>query len=278
MHSMAGLRRRWQRERWSGMSPTRGSGSPASLSTSCVRFPLASSRSGPGWSARGAESRWPRRSWRPMTRRGCTRGAGGSGGRPGGGRKSSMGPSRGRWPAGGGGRGPRFFPGGRGGYRGWIEGRFLPQDHLDGAAGGRQEPDRNTPLIPGTSEAQDAHVRYALRRAAWARPRIPLLPDEEPSPMSRALLVADSGSGVGAALPATEFIFINVDVAVVLPRDPVEEWLLLEAATAVGSDGTGLAMTRLSDRTGPCGPAWQTRLLAPPRAAAPPPRAGGTAP
>ena len=81
--------------------------------------------------------------------------------------------------------------------------------------------------------------------------------------MSRALLVADSGSGVGAALPVAEYTFINVDVSVVLPRDPIGEWLLLEASTAVGSDGTGLAMTRLSDRTGPFGRAWQTLIVAP---------------
>ncbi len=81
--------------------------------------------------------------------------------------------------------------------------------------------------------------------------------------MARTLLVADSGSGVGTALPATRFIFINVDLAVVLPRDPVGDWLLLEAATVVGSEGTGLAMTRVSDQSGPCGRAWQTLLVAP---------------
>jgi hypothetical protein len=90
-----------------------------------------------------------------------------------------------------------------------------------------------------------------------------LLPDEEASPMGRTLLVADSGSGVGAALPATEFIFINVDVTVALPRDPTGDWMLLEAETSIGADGTGLAATRLSDQTGPCGRAWQTLLVAP---------------
>jgi len=92
---------------------------------------------------------------------------------------------------------------------------------------------------------------------------IPLLPDEDASPMSRALLVADSGSGIGTALPSTEFVFINIDLSVALPRDPVSEWLLLESATAVGADGTGLAMTRLSDPMGACGRAWQTLLVAP---------------
>jgi hypothetical protein len=36
--------------------------------------------------------------------------------------------------------------------------------------------------------------------AVWARPKIPLIPGEKPSPMCRALLLADSGSGVSAAL------------------------------------------------------------------------------
>ena len=81
--------------------------------------------------------------------------------------------------------------------------------------------------------------------------------------MARTLLVADSGSGVGAALPATEFIFINVDVTVTLTRDPVSDWMLLEAETSVGANGTGIAVTRLSDQTGPCGRAWQTLLVAP---------------
>ena len=148
------------------------------------------------------------------------------------------------------------------GYLASIEWRFLRQERHDGADDSKSDRPAALP-VPGTPAAQNNHARYAQVRAAWARPRIPLLPDEEPSAMSRALLVADSGSGVGAALPATEFVFVNVDVTVVLPRDPVGEWLLLEATTAVGSDGTGLAMTRLSDRTRPCGRAWQTLLIAP---------------
>jgi hypothetical protein len=178
------------------------------------------------------------------------------------------GASAGPLPAVGTGQAPSIFTREPQGYLASIEWRFLPQDHLDGVAEGMHlaegGPDgADTRLVPGTREAHDTHARYAQVRAAWTRPRIPLLPDEEPSAMSRALLVADSGSGVGAALPVAEYTFINVDVAVVLPRDPIGEWLLLEASTAVGSDGTGLAMTRLSDRTGPCGRAWQTLIVAP---------------
>ncbi len=99
--------------------------------------------------------------------------------------------------------------------------------------------------------------------AAWARPKIPLLPDEETSPMCRVLLIADSGSGVSATLDPVKFLFINVDLTVILPRDPVGEWLLLDAATTIGEQGTGLAETALSDVSAPCGIALQTLLVAP---------------
>jgi hypothetical protein len=97
----------------------------------------------------------------------------------------------------------------------------------------------------------------------WARPAIPLIPDEETPPMGRVLLIADSGSGVSATLDATRFLFINVDLEVVLTRDPQGEWLLLDAATTIGEQGTGLAETRISDTRGPCGIATQTLLVAP---------------
>jgi Thioesterase-like superfamily len=98
---------------------------------------------------------------------------------------------------------------------------------------------------------------------AWTRPTIPLVAGEDASPMCRALLVADSGSGVSAVLDPARFLFINVDLTVVLPRDPVGEWLLLEAATTTNTQGTGLAETALSDLSGRCGTALQTLLVAP---------------
>lgn len=99
--------------------------------------------------------------------------------------------------------------------------------------------------------------------AAWLRPTIPLLPDEEMSPMCRALLVADSGSGISAVLDPFRFLFLNVDLKVVLERDPAGEWLLIDSATTAGPDGSGQAVSTLSDRAGRCGRALQTLLVAP---------------
>lgn len=103
----------------------------------------------------------------------------------------------------------------------------------------------------------------AQMRAAWTRPRIPLLPGEDASPMCRTLLVADSGNGVSAALPVSEFTFVNVDLTVITHRDAIGEWLLLEASTMIGADGTGLASTRLSDLQGSFGRGLQTLIVAP---------------
>jgi hypothetical protein len=146
------------------------------------------------------------------------------------------------------------------GYLSMIEWRFM-------AAGGGKAPDHD-PAGPSSHFARPAVIEdesglVAQLSSVWTRPRLPLLPGEEASPMARALLVADSGSGVGAALPATGFLFINVDLSVALTRDPVGEWLLLEASTAIGTDGTGLATTRLSDPGGSFGRASQTLLVAP---------------
>jgi hypothetical protein len=99
--------------------------------------------------------------------------------------------------------------------------------------------------------------------AAWMRPTIPLLPGEEMSPMSRALLSADSGSGLSAVLDVATFLFINVNVNVMLQRDPEGEWLLLDAVTAIGPSGTGVATSTLSDPAGPVGHVAQALLVAP---------------
>jgi len=97
----------------------------------------------------------------------------------------------------------------------------------------------------------------------WARPRIPLLPGEEISPMSRTLLLADSGNGVSMVLDPRSYIFINVDLNVVLHRDPAGEWLLLDAVTTMDGTGTGLAQTTLSDSAGEVGIGVQTLLVSP---------------
>jgi hypothetical protein len=97
--------------------------------------------------------------------------------------------------------------------------------------------------------------------AAWVRPLIPLLPGEDTSPMCRALLIADSGNGLSSELDPAQFVFVNVDLKVVLHRDPDGEWLFIDAATALGPVGSALAVSTLADQAGLCGQGTQTLIV-----------------
>jgi hypothetical protein len=98
---------------------------------------------------------------------------------------------------------------------------------------------------------------------AWVRARVPLVAGEETEPAGRALLVADSGNGISAWLDPAAWLFVNVDLTVALHRQPTGEWILLDAATTIGPDGTGLAVSRLADRNGWVGRGLQTLVVGP---------------
>ena len=95
----------------------------------------------------------------------------------------------------------------------------------------------------------------------WMRMRHPLVSGEEPSPLQRVLIAADSGNGVSAALDWSRFLFINVDLSVHLHRMPTGEWVCLDAITIPEPTGVGLADTALHDERGPIGRALQTLLV-----------------
>jgi hypothetical protein len=95
----------------------------------------------------------------------------------------------------------------------------------------------------------------------WMRPRYPLVAGEEPSPLQRVLLVADTGNGASATLDYTGFVFINVDLSVHLHRMPVGEWVCLDAITIPEREGVGITDTALYDERGPIGRAAQTLLV-----------------
>ena len=97
---------------------------------------------------------------------------------------------------------------------------------------------------------------------AWTRMRHPLVPDEEPTGLQRALVVADSGNGLSNELPIS-WLFINPELTVHLHREPVGEWVCVDAVTTVSAGGSGLATTALSDLEGPVGVGAQSLLVAP---------------
>lgn len=111
------------------------------------------------------------------------------------------------------------------------------------------------------------HGREPGPGQVWGRPRIPLVPVEaDPLPMSglqRAALIGDSGSGVSSELDWDTWAFLNIDLDVHLLRQPASEWLMLDARTRLGPDGTGLASTTFHDIEGVVGTGAQTLVISP---------------
>jgi|SRR5829696_2300632 len=98
---------------------------------------------------------------------------------------------------------------------------------------------------------------------AWMRMRVPLVDGEQPSPLSRVLVAADSGNGVSSALDFRQYLFINPDLSVHLLRHPTGEWVCLRAATSIDGAGIGLADTVLYDEHGRIGRSAQSLLVGP---------------
>jgi hypothetical protein len=92
---------------------------------------------------------------------------------------------------------------------------------------------------------------------------VPLLPDEEPSPLVRVLAAADSGNGISGAVPIDRFVFINTELTVHLVRPLAGEWVGLDSVMLIDPSGVGLAETALWDRTSRIGRSAQSLLVAP---------------
>jgi hypothetical protein len=95
----------------------------------------------------------------------------------------------------------------------------------------------------------------------WARQRIPLLPGVADSPLTRALVLADSNWAVAFELDHHRQLVINTDVSLMLHRDPVGEWLCIRSATVASPAGSALATGSLDDCDGDCGRILQTLLV-----------------
>lgn len=93
---------------------------------------------------------------------------------------------------------------------------------------------------------------------AWFRMRHPLVAGEAPSPYQRVVVAADSGNGISAALDFDTHLFVNSDLTINLLRRPRGEWVCLDARTALGGNGCGLAESALYDEDGLIGRATQS--------------------
>lgn len=101
----------------------------------------------------------------------------------------------------------------------------------------------------------------AGRAAVWHRFTKPVIKGEDLLPSMRAAITGDYCNGTSSFLDFEKWTFINADLQVNLARDPVGEWILLDAETFPGRHGGGHAFARLGDRLGWFGRAGQSVLF-----------------
>lgn len=87
----------------------------------------------------------------------------------------------------------------------------------------------------------------------WFRFKLPVVAGEEPTPLQRAVAFADFGNGLSRALSFRTHLFVNTDLTVHLHREPVGEWVALDARTDLDPAGIGQSTTILRDRRGRIG-------------------------
>jgi Thioesterase-like superfamily len=95
----------------------------------------------------------------------------------------------------------------------------------------------------------------------WGRTLVDVVAGEQATPLQRLCAIADSGNGVSGRLDVRQWLFINTDLTLHLYRDPVGEWIGLDAETAVGPTGTGLASSVLHDEAGALGRGAQSLVI-----------------
>ncbi|MEL6349912.1 MAG: thioesterase family protein [Myxococcota bacterium] len=96
----------------------------------------------------------------------------------------------------------------------------------------------------------------------WGRATIPLVAGRQTLPREQVMILADAQSGLGIAVPPSDFTFVNPDLTVYFERDPVGQWLGLDIRTTVNEASVGLAQSELRDSRGVIGRSAQSLLVA----------------
>jgi len=120
----------------------------------------------------------------------------------------------------------------------------------------------NSPFVTGM-QLRAARGKFGVPGpgAIWYRVMRPLVEGAAVSQAVRAVVAADFCNGTSAALDFRHWMFLNADLTVSMMREPVGEWILLDAESWIGPDGAGLAMARLADTQGYFGRAVQSLVV-----------------
>jgi hypothetical protein len=98
---------------------------------------------------------------------------------------------------------------------------------------------------------------------AWFRLKVPLVAGEHPSGYQRLAAAADFPNGIATELDWDRWLFINPDLTIHIEREPVGEWIGLDAVMRVSQDGCGQSEAVLYDLSGRVGRSLQTLFVVP---------------
>jgi acyl-coenzyme A thioesterase PaaI-like protein len=97
---------------------------------------------------------------------------------------------------------------------------------------------------------------------AWFRLRRPLVAGEPTSGLELIAAVGDFGNGIASVLSWEDHVFINPDLTLYIEREPVGEWVALQAQTRIGLGSVAVAESVLWDQQGRIARATQALLVA----------------
>lgn len=120
--------------------------------------------------------------------------------------------------------------------------------------------------VPGFIRALDmSRVAGGLGTGApaisWFRLKVPVVLGETTSPWARLAAMADFTSGTANFLPINRWSSINADVTLNLLREPVTDWLAVDAVAHVAGDGIGHSRASLYDLQGLVGSGATTQIV-----------------
>lgn len=98
---------------------------------------------------------------------------------------------------------------------------------------------------------------------AWFRLESPLIDQQLPNAVGRAVASADFGSGIAADLSFEDWTFPSLDLSVGFVRPPEGEWILLESHWLPHASGRTVCVTVLGDCIGTFGHATHSVMINP---------------
>lgn len=127
---------------------------------------------------------------------------------------------------------------------------------------GEPPPPAGLPGFHSAVEAKRVGGEFGSGRAtAWIRIPVPFIEGEPTTPLMRVAATSDFGNALGHIRPAEGVGFINADITLYLHRQPVGEWICLEASSAAQPHGIGVVESIVYDVEGTVGRVVQALLV-----------------